>query len=345
MAKIYSNPACFFTTALLLCAFQLFAQEDGLIAPAGTTVADGTGANSSTAIDANGVTTNPGLPVLEGRYITLRGCTPTSLTFDWAVPNNTDNVKLQVRRNNQIVATRFLTANDSTATLTGLVFEENDRLYASITIRTQVYSMSAKYRNSLQDGQRSANTEIAQPLATVESVHPRRRTQARTLSNTAPLSCTWLTNAELNDRIYYKRSDVEACLNVPEADSLTFYTCLAAHTAYFTADSDIYSCNPTTNDGATFGTRAAHRNIVATPTPNPFVSGFDLSFQLPEDTATLQLQVIDMAGKTVHSQTQTKLTAGNYSLNIPTAHLPQGIYTYLLLTDTVVAQGRVLKID
>ena len=348
MAKIFIKTLTFCAATVALCVLQPLSvsAQDGLAAQVGT------GIENNVPSTAYGIAENDGTPpptttlaVLEGRYITLRGNAAGSLTFGWAAPNNTDNIKLVVRRNNQIVATRFLSATDNVATLTGLSFNDGDVLHATITMRTQALQLRATYKTSLQNGQRAQGVGATQPLATVESVHPRRRTRQRSASNAPQINCAWVTNAELNDKIYYKTSDVGACFDDPNADSLTIYTCLAAHTAYFTNDDQVYACGATNGGGETLGTQSARRTITATPSPNPFVADFDLSFRLPEDAATLQLQVVDMAGRTVYRQTQAQILAGNYSINIPTADLPKGVYGYILTTDTVVAQGRVLKID
>lgn len=361
MAKLLFT--CFMTALCALPAL-LLAQADAMVGPAGSVPENNTAPYSAPINEGDGTSGTPtgggtdttsGVPtpiisnlaVLRGYYVTLREASPQQLTFIWKMAANIDNIKVTVRRNNSIVATRILPATDSMCTVQGISFNENDILQVTIAARTQLLSFKAKFKANLQDnGQaRVAAPNIVRPLATVESIHPRRRNQLRTATiDAAPVSgCAWVNNTDLNDRLYYKINDVGACVQTETTDSIAFYTCLEANMAYFTFDNNIYSC-AIANDGMS-PNRIANKIITTNTYPNPFQNELNIKCHLSNDAVLLTIQLADIRGNVIYTHQAGTTQAGDYIINIPTADLPQGIYFYTINGDGFIEKGRVVKIN
>jgi hypothetical protein len=239
MAKIFST-----LLAAALCAAPtlLLAQADAMVGQPGIVAENNTAIfvapigevspTSGTFIGGTDTTTHAPTPtisnlaIMSGRYVTLREATHQHLTFFWKLGANIDNIKVTVRRNNMIVATRMLLATDSVCTVYGIAFNDNDILQVSVAARAQLLRFSAKYKRDLQDNAQARGTvpSAIRPLATVESIHPRRRNQLRTATTltTAPSvnECVWANNTDSNEQLYYKISDVSTCVQTETTDSV-----------------------------------------------------------------------------------------------------------------------------
>jgi hypothetical protein len=314
----------------------------------------GEGTNGTNGTPTGGSTdTTSGVPpvantlaILSGHYVTLREATPHHLTFAWKLGANTDMIKLTVRRNNIVVATRMLPATDSMCTVTGLSFRENDVMQAVVSVRTQFVRCHAKFKGNLQDNfaARSNSTNAVRPLATVESIHPRRRNQQHR-TNTAPTAagCAWVNNTDLNDCLYYKINDVGACVQAETTDSLDFYTCLDTHLAYFTFDTEVYVCGAANDDNSP--NRIAKKPVVAKVFPNPFQHDLGIKCSLTQNVSFLTVHFSDIRGNLVYTHQGGATAIGEYIINIPTAELPLGVYFYTITGDGFSEKGRVIKID
>jgi Secretion system C-terminal sorting domain len=347
MAKVFST---FFIATFLFAPVFLLAQAQERVAIPGLVAQNNGGSAHASANDGGGTTSGTGgtgvqgniLPVLQGYYITLAEATPQYMTFNWHVLAAAgDNPKITVRRNNQIIATYIVQPNETNYTLNNVFFQENDMLYVSIRSRQQVLEFKAKYKNSLQNTLRGVAPSV-RPLATVESVHPRRGRAAQ--RTTAPqLLCEWVRNIDMADQLYYNTNDVTACLQAGDVDSTAFYACLGAHTAYFTYDNQVHSCG--SSDGSTNPNRlSTPKNVVATAQPNPFQTELNLKYRLSTQAA-VRIQLFNIEGVLVQTQNIETLSAGDYTATLDTAELPTGIYFYTINNGGVLAQGRVVKIQ
>jgi hypothetical protein len=360
MAKVFFT---LFMAALCAVPTLLLAQADALVSP-GSVAEDHSDPYTAPVNEGNatsgtptggGTDTTSGTPtpivstlaVLRGHYVTLREATPQRLTFVWKMGANIDNIKVTVRRNNSIVATRILPATDSMCTVQGITFHENDILQVTVAARTQLLSFKAKFRANLQDNMqaRSTTPNIIRPLATVESIHPRRRNQLRTTTvGTAPVSgCAWVNNADLNDRLYYKINDVGGCVQTETTDSIAFYTCLEANLAYFTFDNGVYFCDAA-GDG-TSPNRISKKIMTTSAYPNPFQNEINVKCHLANDAAFLTVQLADIGGNVIYTHQANATPAGDYIINIPTIDLPQGIYFYTINSNGSTEKGRVVKMN
>jgi Secretion system C-terminal sorting domain len=345
MAKVFST---FFIATFLFAPVFLLAQAQERVAIPGLVAQNNGGSAHASANDGGGTTGGTSgtgtqgtvLPVLQGYYITLAEATPQYITFNWHILAAAgDNPKITVRRNNQIIATYMVQPNEVTYTLNNVFFHENDVLYVNIRSRQQVLEFKAKYKGSLQSTLRGVAPSV-RPLATVESVHPRRgRATQRT---TAPqLLCEWVRNIDMADQLYYNTNDVTACLQAGDVDSTAFYACLGAHTAFFTYDNQVYSCGVV--DGGTNPNKlSTSKNTVATAQPNPFQNELNFKYNLSADAA-VRIQLFNMDGALVQTKNIEILSAGDYTATLDTAELPTGIYFYTIDNGGLLAQGRVVK--
>lgn len=106
--------------------------------------------------------------------------------------------------------------------------------------------------------------------------------------------------------------------------------------AYFRCDGS-YKTEPTisyTTDIADFGIY-----------PNPFDSWMSVGYTLKGES-TITLSLSDMSGKIMATPIETtKQVAGTYSVELPLADLPQGIYIYRFVSGNTVKTGKIAKIS
>ncbi|MEL7339454.1 MAG: PKD domain-containing protein, partial [Bacteroidota bacterium] len=100
-------------------------------------------------------------------------------------------------------------------------------------------------------------------------------------------------------------------------------------------------------DGFTTGIEPLHDLAAASSVvPNPFEAGFMLQFQIPQ-SEDMRLEVVDLSGKTLYTQTLGRLSAGTheYELGDPAiTNLSAGVYFLNLYTERGRATKKLVKL-
>ncbi len=79
--------------------------------------------------------------------------------------------------------------------------------------------------------------------------------------------------------------------------------------------------------------------------PNPAVNTANVKIALAKNT-TVTIQIIDMAGRVLNTETAANLGQGEHVISVPVAALPAGMYTYLVRTaegDAMASQLTITK--
>ena len=279
------------------------------------------------------------------------GSAPSTVRFVWQTPSSAmGNAILLVRKNNNTIISQSVAATDTAYELLLPTFYTGDRLRVSLRGNTFLLNLNATFLHSLAVSTVTASHQTSQPLATIESVHPRRRTLRSALNtpNTPPaLTCNWVRDASTASFLCYRTADIADCLHAPDLEGDAFDACVAVHTAYFTFDNSYLNCGDVGNGNNT----AQRAPTVPTPqtrafavTPNPFGQQLCVRYSLPSP-ADSYLALRNVAGEVVWAQQYAAQAAGDYSVYIEAAHLPKGVYFYTFSAGEMIEKGRVLKVE
>jgi hypothetical protein len=279
------------------------------------------------------------------------GSVPHSVRFWWQLPEGmTGSAVLLVRKNNQTLLNISVAATDTAWEMVLPTFYTHDKLRVSLRANTVLLNLNATFLYSLAASTVAPSGSNVQPLATIESVHPRRRTLRSAVSAvstvTPPtLQCNWIRDASTASFLLYRTNDIATCLSATDLEGDAFDACVSTRTAYFTFDNNLYSCNDI-GGGSHTGQRGNNpaptgAEAVFSVAPNPFGQYLLLKYALATATET-ELTLRNINGETVWQQRNFE-AVGDYKLEINTNHLPQGIYFYTFQNGATVQQGRLLK--
>ena len=292
----------------------------------GSVSASGEGSANATALD----TITPFLRISE--------FTEDSVHYAWHLPNIaiTANTSFILRKNNVIVYTATLTpqtvlpVTKLSIPLSGI--HANDVLRATIRRGGVQKELKAMYILSLNASSLSSGNSPL-PMATVETVHPRRRSVRVTGSNVVG-QCFYMHDGENNSAAYYRSNDVLPAIDAATmlTDS-TFGAAISSKMAYITLDYNYGNCNSDSNN-----MRA--ETVIGQVFPNPTEDAFTLQYTV-DYTNDVSVKIVDMQGQELYNYSKKGETQGTHQLVIN--DLPKGIYIYFLQKGSQIQRGTLVK--
>jgi hypothetical protein len=270
-------------------------------------------------------------------YLRIAECTPQTLRIDWHVPANSNaaNNVLEFRKNNNIVYTATYSAGTTTAAIPITLLSQGDALQITLQHGLQQYLLNCVFVTNLNTTY-LVGGNAPMPMATVETVHPRRpRSAMRGATNSVIGQCLYVHDAENTTAAFYRTADVAMLSGVTNLTDSIFSAEIAGKTAYITYDQNFGTCYNADNGD----NMRSVVNIVQVY-PNPSEEAFHIQYT-NTTTSTLKISVSDLQGREVYSYEKNGDTEGAHDIAID--NLPKGIYLYFLQKNNQMQRGTLVK--
>ena len=352
MAKIFQKNhvlAAFF----LLSAHLVLAQVDTL-APTGDRFAP---ANCVKANSLVNIVTNPqnyvetensgqtnvaATPVLDTviPFLRIAACTPQQLRYEWhfRASTTTNLVVFTLQKNNIVIFSAYCAPQTPFIEVPAVTLNNGDVLQARVEQGSVAYTAKATFVANLNTVYAASvlGANTPKPMATVETVHPRRpRKQQRLEPTTLGLQCLYTHDGSVSSAEFYQTSHIAGSLtNITVLTDSIFAAAIAGKVAYITYNYSYGECQ-LNDDNAMLKAPS-----LADVYPNPSEETIRFRYETKQNTP-VKLLILDVQGREVYRFEQLNQAVGINELAVD--DLPKGIYIYFLENGASRQRGTLVK--